>query len=203
MKWRFALLAAAGLVGCAPSHVYVRPQVNDVVVDRQVGVVVGVVRVPDIGAGGLDVRVSSTGAFRSRDEISPSVALPITIEVLNRSDETWAGFDPRNVTLSSATHYDLSPITSGVADTYVPIAPGAKKTFNLEFVTRATGDPRKLTPFGLRLVFRYGVTDYPIVIPFTRSPHPYYSRYGYPYYYPYYWDPEYGWRPGYYESWEW
>ena len=109
---------------------------------------------------------------------------------------------------------ELAPIaatgSTGTSDmTAVPIEPGARRIFTLEFRTEATGDPRELAPFAVNLVFGYGKRDLPMQVAFVREEYPrYHGRHYHPYYQPYYdgypamyWRPRFGWSVGY--GWGW
>ncbi len=220
MRWIALGLVAFAVSGCAPSHINVRPQSSDVLLSKGEDALVAFVRAPESGAGGLDVRVSSTGVFRHKHKGDASVSLPVSIEVENRSETELASFDPRGVVLSGGLRRELEPIApvgSAVSgdSTAVTIEPGAKRTFHLEFSTASTGDPRELAPFTLRMTFNYGRRELPVTVSFIR--HEEVRYYGYPAYYygypggyygyPYYGGPygRYGWGPGFYggASWGW
>lgn len=209
MRWIGVVLVSVLAAGCAPSHVAVRPQSSDLLVSKDLSTLAAFVRVPETGAGGLDVRVSSNGAFRHKHKDDKSVTLSIEVEVENRAESVTAYFDPGSATLTAGYKRDLAPVAPVVtgSDAKIAIEPGARRTFRLEFATHGTGDPRELTPFALKLVFDYGASTLPVAISFVREEPIYY---GYPsYYYPY--DPyfypghRFGWGPGFYggAGWGW
>jgi hypothetical protein len=205
----FAIVAAStALAGCAPSHVWVRPQSTDVVVSHEDTHLEAFVRVPEVGAGGLDVRVWSNGAYKhSKTKNAPKrVSLAVDVEVENRSESVVAKFDPQAARLFAADYGELSPVVTGSASaaaTTVSLLPGARRTFHLVFIAPGTKDPRELVPFSLRLVFDYGDTALPVVVRFVREyPSSYY--YGSPVYAPYYgYAPGYWGGPGFYGGWGW
>lgn len=200
MKWTAIGLVLFFVAGCAPTHVSVRPQASDVLLSKDDDVLTAFHRVPEIGAGGIDVRVGSPGVSRHKHKGDKSVSITVDVLVENRSELTIASFDPRSVVLDAGLKRDLhpvAPIVSGSTSdtTAVVLEPGARRSFRLEFVTHATGDPRELTPFTLRLVLDYGGREYPVSVTFERQ---YYQRYtGYYYGYDAYPGYYYGY-PGYY-----
>jgi len=203
----FAIVAvSAALVGCAPSHVWVRPQSSDVVVSREDAQLDAFVRVPEVGSGGLDIRVWSNGATKhSKSKRAPKrVSLAVDLEVENRSESVAARFDPSTARIFAAEYGELAPVLSGSASgepTAVPLLPGARRSFHLVFIAPGTTDPRELVPFSLRLVFDYGDSALPVVVRFVREYPPNYY-YGYPVYSPYYgYAPGYWGGPGFYGGW--
>lgn len=196
MRWSILALAAFAVAGCAPSHINVRPQSSDVMVSRDEDALVAFKRIPEVGPGGLDVRVSSPGVTRHKHKGDKSVSLTVELEVENRSELMTASFDPQTVVLSTGLKRDLQPIApvgSGSASDSgaVALEPGAKRSFRFEFSTHATGDPRDLAPFTLKLMFLYGRNEYPVSVGFERERTYGYGYGGYPAYY-------YGYPGGYY-----
>lgn len=165
-----------------------RPQ-GDLVVSSDREFLETRVRVPETGAGGLDVTVRCAGVFRHVHKKQKTVSVSVEVTVENRSESVTAGFDPSGATLTDGSGRHLSPVAPVVSGavssdtTTVALEPGARRTFNLDFRSEGTGDPRSVVPFSLRLPFDYGKSEVPVVVRFVRDEYPY--GYGYPGYYEY------------------
>ncbi len=207
----FGVLVAAG---CTPSSVAVRPVGEEAVITRR-GALSARVRIPESGPGGVDLVVRARGVFLHEDP--DRVVIPVEVELENRSESVMAGFDPRAALLENSDGW-LSPVIpvtseseglrpglpgeSGADITTVPIEPGARRTFHLEFRAHGKDDPRDVVPFTLHLEVEYGRTEVPVAIHFLREVGyvPYYGWHG-PYWGPYYGNPTWGWGP--YGGWYW
>jgi hypothetical protein len=199
------LVFVAVLAGCAPEHLDLIPH-GDVMLTPGGETIKAYVRLPETGAGGLDVMVHSRGIYRREREGHESVAVPVEVIVENRSESVKGGFEPTGAQLvdSEGRRFTLGwPVVarSGSDTTAVPIEPGARRRFHLEFSTDATDDPRDVAPLTLHLVFDYGATEIPATIHFsgydrTARYRTYY--YGGGWYGPYWggWGPGWGWGWG-------
>jgi hypothetical protein len=202
---RTAALVVVLLAGCTPSSITLRPLGEETIVTRKGGPAARV-RVPEAGPGGVDLVVRSRGAFLKEDP--DRVVIPVEVEVENRSESVVANFDPRAALLENADGW-LSPAipvaseATGGEVTGVPIEPGARRTFHIEFRARGKDDPRDVVPFTLHLDVAYGKTELSVAVHFVRELEyvPYYYRYGGygpywgPYYGSFYGNPYWGWGP--------
>lgn len=201
MKCCVLVVFVLGLgAGCTPHHVAVRPRTADQLVGP-FGPLIARTRVPELGAGGLDVRVWSVGVIRDDYRAGGVLTVPITVLVENRSELVTASFDPRSATIGLGPRGELSPIapvasaTEGASDvTAIPIEPGARRLFNLVFETRSNGDPRTIVPFVLELRFEYARREVTAVVTFVTDDDLTYTYYfGQPAYgYPSFGSPTYG-----------
>ncbi|HZV03231.1 MAG TPA: hypothetical protein VFF73_41385, partial [Planctomycetota bacterium] len=92
------IVFAAVLVGCAPEHLDLVPH-GDVMLTPGGETIKAWVRIPETGAGGLDVMVHSRGIYRRERDGHASVAVPVEVVVENRSESVKGGFEPTGAQL--------------------------------------------------------------------------------------------------------
>jgi hypothetical protein len=192
--------------GCAPSSIYLRPEKPELIVRAGYragrGCVAARVQVPDGVPGGLDVTVSSRGAFVREHDDETCVLVEVEVEIENRSESKPAGFYADATRLRTSQGLDLKPADAIEAPsssdaTASILLPGERRHFDLVFRANGVDDPRDVAPARLRLLFSYQRIDYPETVLLIRY-YPERYRYGYPYGYygagyPYgYYGPYYG-----------
>src|SRR5205807_3744998 len=98
MRWSASVLVVLAAAGCAPAHLAVRPRGDLIVTEKDE--LETRLRVPESGAGGLDVIVHSPGASRRKSGKKKIVSVAVDVDVENRSETVIASFDPRSATLT-------------------------------------------------------------------------------------------------------
>lgn len=164
---------ACTLAACAPEEIGVVPSSEDELVVGSKDVA-ALRRVPESGPGGVDVRVSSSGAHRHpRRKSEGSVVITVTVSLENRGPGP-VGLDPTAVRLLDHDRHALAPISAEVATvtsdgtlsasdanvgrpeaaSATTLAPGERRSFDLVFRSDETRDPREPFPCVLRLAIR-------------------------------------------------
>lgn len=181
------------VAGCAPSRIDLKPE-SDRVLERRADRA-ALLRVPDAGPGGLDVLVSSLGAYRVDAGEREAVSVHVTVEVENRSEREAAAFFPDSAELRDRDGRNLviEGRPAGGETDAIPIPAGEARRFDLTFRSpRDEDDARDLAPFLLGLRFGYGTATHEVRVLLEYDPP---VTYYYPYrgYYP-------GFYPGFYPS---
>lgn len=202
MRWLALVLVA--LAGCTPSHLDLKPRADEVIVEKDMSFAARV-RVPESGAGGVDLVARSNGVDRRGSGNKKSVAVSFLIDAENRSELDTAAIDVAAAELVDAAGNRLVPLPSsevGTTDeTTVKLAPGERRTLILDFATVATHDPRDLLPASLRIPVVQGHDERRATFVFERAWNPYYG--GYRWYPGGFYTPYYGFGPPYGPWWGW
>ena len=183
------------IAGCGPDHVYLRPAASEVVMPEE-GPPAVRLRVPPQSPGGLDLLVSSFGAFERKEYGETVTTVEVRVGAENRGGDEAALLPAQSYILDRQGRM-LRPtgLTVGgeAVRESVALKPGDRRVIDFFFdVTSEPRDPDDLAP--LRFVTSATVEGktFNVTVPFVELPrYPYAPAYyySYPYYAPYWYDP--------------